>query len=114
MNRKEAEKSQRSRESTQTSRRLPAALSGQRAHRVRTPDPHRQRGTADTSSAGRFPSGSHPGGRVVKALGLWPLQVGCFSFISSGKEKKQDVSTDTFIICGFSLPPRFSASFLPL
>ena len=36
------EKPEKQKESTQTSRRLPAAPSGQRAHRVRTPDTHRQ------------------------------------------------------------------------
>lgn len=47
-----------------------------------------QGGVAETPSAGRVPSGSCPGGRVVKVLGLWPLQVGCFPFICPGKEKK--------------------------
>lgn len=78
------------RESTQTSRRLPAALSGQRAPGARTPDTHRRGGAADTASARSLPSGSPPGRWVVQVLGWWLLQVCCFSYLSVWvKRKKQ-------------------------
>lgn len=102
MNRKQAEKSQRSRvktdveEASGSSPGLEGTQGAPRHSRTR-------RCGCDPFSL-KIPLRWLPRRTVIKVLGLWPLPVGCFPFICPGKEKKkQDMSPDSFIISGFSL-----------